>query len=652
MSAPARIAQLAAAMGQQVACHEAAGFKGGTSFEQVDLDREGTGASDSEADHLQGGRMWSLNLGCCQHAADTTVEQVTEVQECCLTNYDNSAPAGLIAQRPWNSGGRPHVSRGRLLVPHFEHRFGDYYQVGRKVGEGSFGDVYEAYTQPTDAVKGHALRSLGADAAAGGMIPRAVAVKVFHLTGQQEAASPMVRTGAGGGHQHLTPRSQDQRRSQSFEAERTMLADLEHPHIVRMIECFQESHSLYIVLELCRGGELYQRLVARAKEVGSGGIDEPQSQVLFRQMLHAVGYLHSRKIVHRDLKTENFLLVGELGTPEADTLKLCDFGTASRLSKTKPRSMENIGTLSYTAPEVYASQGAAVAADCWSLGVVLYVMTTGTNPFRAPGKKVDREETVRRIRCADFDQRRQSWQNVSERGQDLIKRFLVLDEQVRLTCTQALRHKWVVQASLPQPMALVPCTPGRGGRGALAVHAPVVISLLVRLPRLAIAQQIVLECCAMATVEADLHSRLPWRELFLHLDADQDGRLSFGELASGLRSLAGGGGPTEEQLEDAVRSLDFDGSGAIEWVEWLVVALLCSKGIAESCEPVSTAFRLLNRPLLHAVDEPSEETLGHIVAQWVPRHSGWDTTSADDRDCTLRDMRLTLASLEQLDQFL
>jgi len=629
-------------MGQsQVAC-QLDGFKG--NVEQVDLDREGTGGSDSEADHLHGGRMWPPNLGCCQSSADTTVEQVTVVQECCLTNYDSSAPVGLIGQSPWNSGARPQVSRGRLLVPHFQHRFGEYYQVGRKVGEGSFGDVYEAYTQPTDAVTGRPLRSLGADAAAGGMQPRAVAVKIFHLTGQQDAATSPSSP---------SPRNQDQRRSQSFEAERTMLADLEHPHIVRMLECFQESSSLYIVLELCRGGELYQRLVARAKEVGCGGIDEPLSQVLFRQMLHAVGYLHSRWIVHRDIKTENFLLVGERGTPEADTLKLCDFGTASRLSKTKPRSMENIGTLSYTAPEVYAQLGAAVAADCWSLGVVLYVMTTGTNPFRAPGKKVDREETVRRIRCADFEQRRQSWLNVSERGQDLIKRFLVLNEQTRLTCTQALRHRWVSQATFPQPMAMVPCTPGRGGRGALASHVPLVIALLVRLPRLATAQQIVLECCAMAAVEADLHSRTPWRELFLHLDADQDGRLSFGELSSGLRSLAGGGGPTEEQLEDAARALDFDGSGAIEWVEWLVVALLCTKGIAESSEPVSTAYRLLSRPLLHDVDEPSEETLGQIVAQWVPRHAGLDTGSEDSGgNCTLRDVRLTLASLEQLEQFL
>ncbi|CAK0862324.1 unnamed protein product [Prorocentrum cordatum] len=190
----------------------------------------------------------------------------------------------------------------------------------------------------------------------------------------------------------------------------------------------EEPSRLCIVLELCRGGELYGRLVQHVKKAGrGGGLDEQLSRHLFRQMLHAVGYLHSKRIVHRDIKTENFLLVDEDGWPQGNVLKLCDFGTSCRLTDDKPRSMENIGTLSYTAPEIYEQRGADLAADCWSLGVVLYVILTGTNPFRLPGKTC-KEDVIKRIKAADFE--------------DVVRRLLVLDEAERLTCTQALQSRW------------------------------------------------------------------------------------------------------------------------------------------------------------------------------------------------------------------
>lgn len=527
------------------------------------------------------------------------------------------------------------------MVPHRKHRFSDYYEVSKKLGEGSFGDVHEAAARLTDPVTGRPLENAEGDVAAGSdgrkNARRHVAVKIFHL-GHSQEGSPM-RT-----------KNADLKKTQSFEAERSMLADLEHPHIVRMFECFQESHNLFIVLELCRGGELYSRLVARAREVGSGGLDEPLARVLFKQMLYAVGYLHSRHIVHRDIKTENFLLVGEPGAPEADTLKLCDFGTASRLSQAKPRSMENIGTLSYTAPEVYANKGAAIAADAWSLGVVLYVMITGTNPFRSPGRKVDREETVRRIRMCEFEQRRQSWLSVSARAQDLVKRFLVLDEQQRLTCVQALRHKWLTDLSRPETLVGLPTTSVGASPATLAAYAPKVIALLLRLPRLASAQRLAVECCALAATEADLPSRGPWRELFVALDADQDGQLSFSELAEGLIRLVGNSA-SREQVEECARALDLDSSGAIEWVEWLVIALLSSKGISEECEPLSTAFRLIDRPAELALEPSPEddlhvpEPIGQTIVRWVPRTQG-SAAAASDGACTLQDLRFVLSSLE------
>merc|ERR1719215_45506 len=233
---------------------------------------------------------------------------------------------------------------------------------------------------------------------------RKVAVKVFNVDSLAGARS-------------RTADPTSSKRRQSYQAEKEMLTMLDHPHIVRMYECFEEDTRLYIVLEVCKGGELYTRLVKDSRKAGGGGMEEAQVKELFRQMLLAVGYLHSQNIVHRDIKTENFLLVGEKNSPQNNVLKLCDFGTATRLTNEMPRSMESIGTLSYTAPEIYNNRGATVAADCWSLGVVLYVLVTGTNPFRLPGA-VNREETIKRIKEGNFDRSRIAWRNVSEPAQD------------------------------------------------------------------------------------------------------------------------------------------------------------------------------------------------------------------------------------------
>jgi len=329
-------------------------------------------------------------------------------------------------------------------------------------------------------------------------------------------------------------------------------------------------------------------------------------------MMHAGGYLHSRRIVHRDLKTENFLLLGQAGTPEENVLKLCDFGTAVLLSDRMPRSMDNIGTLSYTAPEVYFSKGADCPADCWSLGVVLYVLLTGTNPFRVPGNNA-KEDTIRRIRQGNFDQRRSPWQRLSLAAQDLVKHLLVLEEPQRLTCVKALRHPWLKTGKN--------CFLARGSADSpgLAPHAPRLVTLLLRLSDMAEAQRLALAACAMAASEADISMlALPWRELFLALDEDQDGRLSFIELAAGLKRLLGPAAKElpDEQLEECVLALDLDHSGAIEWVEFIAIALLGSKAISEAEEPLSTAFRLLDRPWNGNVASLQDDA-SQIIGRWV-----------------------------------
>jgi len=319
-----------------------------------------------------------------------------------------------------------------------------------------------------------------------------------------------------------------------------------------------------------------------------------------------VGYLHANRIVHRDIKPENFLLFGKPNSPEANVLKLCDFGTAMVLTERKPRSMVNIGTLSYTAPEVYCHKGADLPADMWSLGVVLYVMLTGTNPFRG-GKDCTKQETVKKIKSGLFATQRSAWLNLPEPAQDMVKRFLVLGEELRSTAPEALSHVWLVDARLSKSL------PSEEDSEMLAVAA---FRLALQMANLQEPQRLALAACAMATTEAELGQSSVWRSLFTTLDQDIDGRLSLDEFCGGLRKLAGIplSEVSETDLMAAALVADTDDSGAIEWAEWLALALLGQKQLSKEEVLMSNAHRLVDRPL---GDQADQKQVAHRIQEYA-----------------------------------
>lgn len=479
-------------------------------------------------------------------------------------------------------------------------KFHDYYRIHRLLGEGSYGNVYEAEMLPP-RVPSSSSTYVHESIRAQGPEPRRVAAKCFVLSCQAQEHNAEAERAL---------RELAARRA-SFERERSILARLEHPHLVKMYECFEDKDHLWIVLELCRGGELYERIADRVR-TGSSGLDEDLGRVFFRQMLLATSYLHASRVVHRDVKTENFLLLGEDGSRHGEVLKLCDFGTAVQLTAEQPRAMDRIGTLSYTAPEVYAKRGANVLADAWSLGVVLYVLLVGASPFRTTGQE-PREETVRRIQDAAYDQQRPAWQGLSEAAQDLVRRLLVVDEGQRLTSAQALEHPWV-QEALPRVRLGSQAGPAGaaaqqqlaergGGKDTLRIRsaqASLLLQLFRRFACLDAMQQLVLIVCAQMTSEAEImrcKRPVPWYDLFFALDANQDGRIDFAELVQGLRlMLDSSSGYSDLQLDALVRALDLDCSGTVDWVEWVAVALLSSQSVWTEPEPLRTVFRLLDRP--------------------------------------------------------
>jgi serine/threonine protein kinase len=159
--------------------------------------------------------------------------------------------------------------------------------------------------------------------------------------------------------------------------EAQMMSQLDHPNIVKILDTFQTDYSLYIVMELVRGGDLFDRIVLR------GRYNEQDARVIMAKVLSATQYLHDNNIVHRDLKPENILLV----EPDNDTeVKITDFGLAKKTNQDGLKTF--CGTPQYFAPEVLKRKGSIMgkgryfaSADMWSLGVVLYILLSGTFPF-------------------------------------------------------------------------------------------------------------------------------------------------------------------------------------------------------------------------------------------------------------------------------
>lgn len=209
-----------------------------------------------------------------------------------------------------------------------------------------------------------------------------------------------------------------------------VLDQLKHDNIIQINEFFEDNDHFYLLMERMRGGDVFDRLM-RLKRY-----PEADARALAKRLISAVAYFHKEGIVHRDLKPQILLLKTK---DEGTDIKITDFGFACRARE--PQSLTTrCGTPTYVASEVLKNIPYDQAVDMWSVGVILYVLMSGSPPFTDDNQS----ELFRKIRMGEWTfEGKEEWKEISDKAKDLIRGLLVTNPAQRLTAEQALHCEWL-----------------------------------------------------------------------------------------------------------------------------------------------------------------------------------------------------------------
>ncbi|KAL4618143.1 serine/threonine-protein kinase DCLK2-like [Arapaima gigas] len=262
----------------------------------------------------------------------------------------------------------------------------DKYKVGKVIGDGNFAIVKECVERAT------------------GM----------------EFALKIINKAKCSGKEHL------------IENEVAVLRKVKHPNIIMLIEEVDTPSELYLVMELVKGGDLFDAITSSTKYT------EQDASAMVFNLASALKYLHSLNIVHRDIKPEN-LLVCEYpdGTK---SLKLGDFGLATVV---EGPLYTVCGTPTYVAPEIIAETGYGLKVDIWAAGVITYILLCGFPPFRSENNL--QEDLFDQILVGRLEFPTPYWDNITDSAKELIGRMLQVNVEARYTAEDILAHPWVTE---------------------------------------------------------------------------------------------------------------------------------------------------------------------------------------------------------------
>lgn len=363
------------------------------------------------------------------------------------------------------------------------------------------------------------------------------------------------------------------------------MKNLDHAHISRLYETYDFRGNIYMVLELCSGGDLYTR----------DPYTEDQAARIISGVMSAVAFMHEHDIVHRDLKYENIMFANCHAKAE---IKIIDFGLSRKYLPDKPMK-EGVGTIYTMSPEVLEGEYTN-KADIWAIGVLAYMLLSSQMPFYGR----TRSEIVEKIMKCDYDFQGKRWMQVSRQAKNFVSDLLQHDPDHRPSAEEARQYLWLnkkltssVRTANEEDMEAV----------ATSIENYSSHKMLRRLGLMLIAHK--------STSEEI--GRL--RKVFKKYDSRKKGSISLEDFSACLKVY----GWNDDYIKHLFECADLDGTGKIKYTEFLAATIESTGLVTE--ERIAEAFDRLDsddsgyislqdlREILG--DDVPEEYIGQVIAE-------------------------------------
>ncbi|KAK9133424.1 hypothetical protein Scep_012952 [Stephania cephalantha] len=308
-------------------------------------------------------------------------------------------------------------------------------------------------------------------------------------------------------------------------------------NIVEFKGAYEDKQSVHLVMELCAGGELFDRIIAK------GHYSERAAATICRAIVNVVHICHFMGVMHRDLKPENFLLSSK---DEGALLKATDFGLSVFIEEGKVYR-DIVGSAYYVAPEVLRrSYGKEI--DIWSAGVILYILLSGVPPFWAETEKGIFDAVLQ----GELDFESAPWPTISNSAKDLVRKMLTQDPKKRITSAQVLEHPWMRE----------------DGEASDKPIDSAVLSRMKQFRAMNKLKKLALKVIAENLSEEEIKGL---KAMFANMDTDKSGTITYEELKTGLARL--GSKLSETEVKQLMDAADVDGNGSIDYIEFITATM-------------------------------------------------------------------------------